>query len=104
MIWIYGEFIMYSVVTYAGNSVLNYNLDYNSLLYLGYCEPARAFVLFVVHCNTKSLVHQGRSRWFVLADARADLAGPVLLQAKFRIYTSALLNEINNKEPCLFDY
>ena len=29
---------MYSVVTYAGNSVLNYNLDYNSLLYLDYCE------------------------------------------------------------------
>ena len=93
--------LMYSVVTYAGNSVLNYNLDYNSLLYLGYCEPARAFALFCaetcwVHCNTKSLVHQGRSRWFVLADSRADLAGPVL-QAKFRIYTSALLNEINNK-------
>ena len=31
--------LMYSVVTYVGNSVLNYNLDYNSLLYLGYCEP-----------------------------------------------------------------
>ena len=31
--------LTYSVVTYAGNSVLNDSLDYNSLLYLGYYEP-----------------------------------------------------------------
>ena len=30
--------LMYTVATYASNSVLNYNLDYNSLLYLGYCK------------------------------------------------------------------
>ena len=31
--------LMYDVVTYVGNSVLNQNLDYISLLYLGSCEP-----------------------------------------------------------------
>ena len=30
--------LMYSVATYTGNSVLNYNLNYNSLLCLGYCK------------------------------------------------------------------
>ena len=96
--------LMYSVVTYTGNSVLNYNLDYNSLLYLGYCKIGLLLQNFSkvlyscwVHCNTKSLAHQGRSRWFVPANSRTNLAGPIILHAKFRIYASALLNEINNK-------
>ena len=97
---------MYSVVTYAGNSALNYNLDYNSLLYLGYCKPGLLLQNFSkvctetcwLHCNTKSLAHQGRSKWFMLADLRANLARPCSnTPSKFRIYTSALLNEINNK-------
>ena len=45
-----------------------------------------------VHCNTKILTYQDRSRRFV----PADLAGPVIFHAKFHIYTSALLNEIIN--------
>ena len=96
---------MYSVVTYAGNSVLNYNLDYKSLLYLGYCEQGLLLQNFFVQRPVGYTVilrvwHIGSSRWFVLA----DLARPVILQAKFRIYTSAFLNEINNKKPCLFNY
>ena len=94
--------LMYSVLTYVGNSVLNYNLDYSSLLYLGYCKPGICYKTLVkfcteicwVFCNTKSLTHQGRSRWFVPADSKA---GPVIFHTKFRIYTSALLNEISNK-------
>ena len=39
---------MYSVVTYADNAVLNYDLDYNSLLYLGYCEPGLLLQNFFV--------------------------------------------------------
>ena len=31
--------LLSSVAMYASNSVLNYNLDYYSLLCLGYCEP-----------------------------------------------------------------
>ena len=76
---------MYSVVTYVSNSVLNYNLNYNSLIVVPRLLQARGFVtkLFCtetcwVHCNTKSLAHQGCSWWFVLADSRADLAGSVI--------------------------
>ena len=31
--------LMCSIAMYACNSVLNYNLNYNSLLCLGYCKP-----------------------------------------------------------------
>ena len=106
--------LMYSVVTHVSNSMLNYNLNYNSLLvkdlwlYLGYCERGFCYETLIkfctetcwVHSNTKSLTHQGHSRWFVLA----DLPRPVILHAKFCNYTSALLNETNNKQPCLFAY
>ena len=44
-------------------------------------------------CNNKTLTHEGHSKRFVLVDS----AGSVILHAKFHIYSSALLNEINNK-------
>ena len=48
-----------------------------------------------VHCNTKSLTHQGHS--IGGSYLAAGSAGPVILHAKFHIYTSALLNETNDK-------
>ena len=77
--------LMYSVATYVSNSVLNYNLDYNQVCCvasLGFCY--KTLVRFYtetcwVHCNTKSLTHQGCSRWFVLASS----VEPVTLHANF---------------------
>ena len=87
--------LMYSVATCAGNSVLNYNLDYNQvccgLAIVSWCFCYETLVRFYaetcwVHFNTKSLTHQGRSKQFVPAGS----ARPVILHAKFRIFTSAL--------------
>ena len=75
MIRIYGEF----------NVVASHGFCYETLARF-YTETCW------VHCNTKSLTYQGRSRRFV----PADLARPVILHAKLRIYASAILNEIDN--------
>ena len=70
--------LMYSVATHAGNSVLNYNLDYNSQAIAIQDVFYKTLVRFYtetcwVHCNTKSLTYQGRSKQFI----PADLAGRV---------------------------
>ena len=89
--------LMYDVAAYTGNSVLNYNLNYNRLLCLGYCEPGLLLQNFSteicwVHCNTKSLTHQGSSKRFISAESVRQL----IFDAKFHIYTTTLLNKISN--------
>ena len=73
-------------------------LNYDSqLLLAGAFVKVRFYIESCwIHCNAKSLTNQ----W--LYGKRSMPANSAGL-AKFHIYTYALLNEINNKLPCLFD-